>query len=124
MAKRATSYESWLRDEGIPVIGGYGIEDVTVLPRKPWRRTGGSGAYIDLKGMEGFTGMYVCEIPAGGALHPENHLYEELIYVIKGIGATDFVCRRGQTQAAFRMASGELIRYSAQHTPSYDQRQQ
>jgi oxalate decarboxylase/phosphoglucose isomerase-like protein (cupin superfamily) len=89
VAKRATSYESWLRDEGIPVIGGYGIEDVTVLPRKPWKRTGGSGAYIDLKGMEGFTGMYVCEIPAAGALQPEHHLYEELIYVIKGIGATE-----------------------------------
>ena len=87
MSKRETSYENWLKEEGIPVVAGYGIQDVTVLPRKPWKRTGGSGAYIDLKGMEGFTGMYVCEIPAGGALNPENHLYEELIYVIKGVGA-------------------------------------
>ncbi|HYT54441.1 MAG TPA: cupin domain-containing protein [Verrucomicrobiae bacterium] len=89
MATRATSYELWLEEEGIPVVDGYGIEDVTLLPRKPWKRTGGSGAYIDLKGMEGFTGMYVCEIPAGGALEPENHLYEELIYIIKGMGATE-----------------------------------
>jgi quercetin dioxygenase-like cupin family protein len=89
VAKRATSYELWLEEEGIPVVDGYGIEDVTLLPRKPWKRTGGSGAYIDLKGMEGFTGMYVCEIPAGGALEPENHLYEELIYIIKGMGATE-----------------------------------
>ena len=89
MAKRQTSYELWLKEEGIPVVGGYGVEDVTVLPRTPWRRTGGSGAYIDLTGMEGFTGMYVCEIPAGGALNPENHLYEELIYIIKGFGATE-----------------------------------
>ena len=89
MAKRETSYEVWLREEGIPVVGGYGVEDVTVLPRKPWPRTGGSGAYIDLKGMEGFTGMYVCEIPPGAALNPENHLYEELIYIIRGVGATE-----------------------------------
>lgn len=89
MAKRATSYEAWLREEGIPVVEGYGIEDVTVLPRKPWQRTGGSGAYIELKGMEGFTGMYVGEIPARGALHPEHHLYEELIYIIRGVGATE-----------------------------------
>ncbi|TMA64368.1 MAG: cupin, partial [Deltaproteobacteria bacterium] len=54
MAKRETSYEHWLKEEGIPVFAGYGVEDVTVLPRKPWKRTGGSGAYIDLKGMEGF----------------------------------------------------------------------
>ncbi len=89
MAKRETSYEAWLREEGIPVVQGYGIEDVAVLPRQRWKRTGGSGAYIELKGMEGFTGMYVGEIPAGGALNPENHLYEELIYILRGVGATE-----------------------------------
>lgn len=89
VSKRETSYEIWLREEGIPVFHGYGVEDVTVLARKPWRRTGGSGAYIDLKGMEGFTGMYVCEIPPGAALNPEHHLYEELIYILKGVGATE-----------------------------------
>ncbi len=89
MEKRNTSYELWLREEAIPVVEGYGIEDVTVLPRKPWKRTGGNGAYIELKGMEGFTGMYVAEIPPGGALHPEHHLYEELIYILRGLGATE-----------------------------------
>lgn len=89
MVKRETSYEIWLKEEGIPIVEGYGVEDVTVLPRKPWKRTGGTGAYIELKGMEGFTGMYVGEIPAGGALNPENHLYEELIYILKGVGATE-----------------------------------
>ena len=89
MAKRKTSYELWLEEEGIPVADGYGIEDVTSLSRRPWQRTGGSGAYIELKGMEGFTGMYVCEIPPGAALRPENHLYEELIYIVNGVGATE-----------------------------------
>ena len=56
---------------------------------KPWQRTGGKGAYHRLKGMEGFTGMYVGEIPAGGALNAEHHLYEELIYIIQGFGATE-----------------------------------
>ncbi|HET7004622.1 MAG TPA: cupin, partial [Candidatus Binatia bacterium] len=89
MAKRDTSYEIWMRQEGIPVVDGYGVEDVRQLALKPWPRTGGKGAFIDLKGMEGFTGMYVGEIPPGGALNPENHLYEELIYIIQGIGATE-----------------------------------
>jgi oxalate decarboxylase/phosphoglucose isomerase-like protein (cupin superfamily) len=89
MAKRETSYEQFLREEGLPVVKAYGIEDVTALERKAWRRTGGRGAYIDLHGMEGFTGMYVGEIPARGALHYECHLYEELIYVLRGIGSTE-----------------------------------
>ncbi len=89
MAKRKTSYELWLEEEAIPVVEGYGIEDVTKLARGPWKRTGGTGAYIELKGMEGFTGMYVGEIPPGAALNPENHLYEELIYILRGVGSTE-----------------------------------
>jgi quercetin dioxygenase-like cupin family protein len=89
VAKRETSYEAWLREEGIPAIEGYGIEDVTALPRTNWKRAGGRGAYIQLKGMEGFTSMYVGEIPAGGALNPEHHLYEELVYILRGVGATE-----------------------------------
>ena len=72
MAKREKSYEAWLRQENVPIHNGYGIEDVTVLPRGTWKRTGGNGAYIELKGMEGFTGMYVGEIPAGAALIPRT----------------------------------------------------
>jgi len=89
VAKRETSYEIWLKEEAIPVFEGYGVEDVRELPLKAWQRTGGMGAYIDLEGMEGFTGMYVGQIPPGGALNPEHHLYEELIYIIQGIGATE-----------------------------------
>jgi uncharacterized RmlC-like cupin family protein len=89
VVKRDTSYEAWLREEGIPIIEGYGVENVTELPRKPWARTGGQGAYIQLTGMEGFTGMYVGEIPAGGSLNIERHLYEKIIYILHGFGATE-----------------------------------
>ncbi|HEY2988830.1 MAG TPA: cupin domain-containing protein [Candidatus Binatia bacterium] len=87
--KRETSYEAWMKQEDIPIIDAYGVEDVSELPRKPWARTGGKGAFIQLRGMEGFTGMYVSEIPPAGALHPEKHLYEELIYVLQGTGSTE-----------------------------------
>jgi len=40
-------------------VEGYGVEDFREIPRKPWSRTGGKGAYIQLKGMESFTGMYI-----------------------------------------------------------------
>ena len=87
--KRETSYQAWIKREGIPIVEAYGVADVTELPRQPWARTGGKGAFIQLKGMEGFTGMYVGEIPAAGALNPERHLYEELIYILDGHGSTE-----------------------------------
>ncbi|MFQ5683530.1 MAG: ethanolamine ammonia lyase-activating protein [Candidatus Binatia bacterium] len=87
--ERLTTYEKWIREEGIPIMEGYSVEDLRDVPREPWARTGGKGAFIQLRGMEGFTGMYLAEIPQGGALNPLKHLYDEIIYVLKGHGATE-----------------------------------
>ena len=44
--------------------------------RAPWKRLGGKGTFIQLQGMDGVTAQYVVEIPPGGALDAERHLYE------------------------------------------------
>jgi oxalate decarboxylase/phosphoglucose isomerase-like protein (cupin superfamily) len=84
-----TTYHQWMKKEGIPMVEGFGLRDVRELELRPWRRTGGRGTYIHLYGMEGLTGMYVAEIPPGGALTPERHLYEEVICILEGNGATE-----------------------------------
>jgi len=85
---REPTYDWWIREEGLPVYSGYGVTDVRTLELGPWERLGGRGAFIQLEGMEGLTGMYVVEIPPGGELNAERHLYEELLYVLSGRGAT------------------------------------
>jgi mannose-6-phosphate isomerase-like protein (cupin superfamily) len=108
--KRETSYEEWIKAEGIPTVEAYGVEDVTALARAPWARTGGSGAFIQLRGMEGFTGMYVGEIPPGEALNPERHLYEELIYILEGHGATEvWSGENGKGKVHFEWQKGSLF---------------
>ena len=84
-----TAYFRWMRRQGIPVVDGYGVEDVRELKLAPWSHTGGNAAFINLYGMEGVTGMYVGEIPAGGALQPEKHFYEEVVCILEGNGATE-----------------------------------
>jgi hypothetical protein len=86
--RRETTYARWLQQEGLPVARGYSVTDVRTLELAPWPRRGGRGAYIQLDGMEGLTGMYVGEIPPGGALEPEKHLYDELICILSGRGIT------------------------------------
>ena len=103
-----TGYRLWMEQEGVPIIEGYGVEDVTEIPHRPWARLGGSGAYIDLKGQEGVTGMYVAEIPSGGALNPERHLYEKLVCILKGRGLTE-VWQEGQTKQTFEWGEGSLF---------------
>ena len=84
-----TPYFKWMRSEGLPVVGGYGVEDVRELPLAPWPRLGARGCFVQLHGMEGVSSMYVAEIPSGGALEPEKHLYEEIICILEGQGAAE-----------------------------------
>ncbi len=97
-AFRKTEYFKWMERQNIPVIDGYGVEDVRDLPTAPWARTGGKAAFINLYGMEGVTGMYVGEIPAGGALEAEKHFYEEVICILEGQGATEIWQEGGRKQ--------------------------
>ncbi|HTF93257.1 MAG TPA: hypothetical protein VK632_09425, partial [Verrucomicrobiae bacterium] len=88
-AFRKTTYFRWMAQQGIPVVDGFGVEDVRDIAMAPWARTGGNAAFINLYGMEGVTGMYVGEIPAGDALKAEKHFYEEVIVVLEGNGASE-----------------------------------
>jgi oxalate decarboxylase/phosphoglucose isomerase-like protein (cupin superfamily) len=84
-----TTYFQWMKRQGIPIVEGYGLEDVRNVQMAQWSRMGGKAAFVNLYGMEGITGMYVAEIPAGGALEPEKHFYEEVICILEGQGATE-----------------------------------
>ncbi len=61
---------------------------MTTVPLGKWDRKGGKGAFVNLIGSEGATDAYICEIAPGQSLKPQRHLYEEMIVVLKGRGAT------------------------------------
>src|ERR1051325_7296154 len=69
-------YEKWQLEEGIPVIKTFFVQDLRKVELKPWARTGGNGAFINMEGAEGATGAYVLEIPPRKSTNPERHLYE------------------------------------------------
>jgi quercetin dioxygenase-like cupin family protein len=84
-----TNYESFIEEEAIPIIRGLGIYDVREAELGPWQRTGARGAYLELNGVGGKSGLYVLEIPPGGSINPERHMYEEVFYVVEGRGTTE-----------------------------------
>jgi quercetin dioxygenase-like cupin family protein len=91
----AMPYDQFMEAEGIPVYRDIGVRTVRDLPLKPWARLGGRGSYIQLFGTEGLWGMYVVEVPAGGALNIERHLYEKMVLVIDGRGSAE-IWQEGQ----------------------------
>ncbi len=88
-AREKTYYERWMEKEEIPIVEGYGIADVRKIPLKRWRRLGCEGAYLQFRGLEGITGVYVGRIAPGAALQPERHLYEKVIYIVQGEGVAE-----------------------------------
>src|ERR1051326_4728888 len=94
-----TAYFQWMKRQGIPVVDGYGVEDVRNLAMKPWEKIGGDASFINLYGMEGATVIYVAEIPAGGALKPEKHFFEKVIVILSGHGATEVWHDGGRKQS-------------------------
>ena len=103
-------YEEWMEGEGIPIYyNPVGVEDVTELPRRPWARLGGNGTFIRTEGTkEAESLLYVVEIPAGGSLEPEKHMYDELIYILRGRGLAE-VWHEGQGKRTFEWGEGSLF---------------
>lgn len=107
--ERLDTYEKWLEQEGLPVIRDYSVPDLMAVGLKPWPRKGGLGAHINLVGSEENIAGYVCEIPPGGGLKPQKHLFEELIYILSGRGATSVWAEGSSKKQTFEWQEGSLF---------------
>jgi gentisate 1,2-dioxygenase len=56
---------------------------------QPWPETGGRGLYLNFSGNVHMDSV-IQEIPAGKALTPAKHFYEQITYVLSGRGYTTF----------------------------------
>ena len=64
-----TGYCQWMKSEGVPIVEGFSVEDVREWNLSPWRRLGGTGAFVHLYRIEGQTGMYVAKtLPAARSI--------------------------------------------------------
>ena len=102
-------YHEFQKDEGIPVNLGYAIPDLRMVEVKPWRRMGALGAYINLYGEEVLGDNYVLEIPPGEKIKPQRHMFEELVYVLSGRGATTFWTKEGGPKWTFEWHEQSLF---------------
>jgi len=82
------TYRIWQERQKIPRVMGFSVEDIKKVEVAPWELKGGLGAFVNLEGTGGINDGYVCVIPPGAKLKPQKHLYEEMVYVVEGLGAT------------------------------------
>jgi quercetin dioxygenase-like cupin family protein len=107
--KQPTPYDQFMVDEGIPIYRDLGISNVRDLPLGEWKRTGGRGSYMQLYGTETKWGHHVVEVPAGGALNPEKHMYEEIYIVVEGRGTTEVWLEGEGKKHVFEWQQGSMF---------------
>ena len=74
----------------------------------PWDLKGGLAAFINLEGTGETNDGYVCEIPPGKHLKPQKHLYEEMVFILEGHGATSVWQKNGKKHT-FEWHPGSLF---------------
>ena len=102
------TYHNWQQAQKIPINTGFFIEDLRKVELAPWSLKGGLGAFINLDGTGGTNDAYVCEIPPGKKLNPQRHLYEEMVFILDGHGATSIWQKNGKKHT-FEWHPGSLF---------------
>jgi quercetin dioxygenase-like cupin family protein len=108
VSRQPFPYEQFMQLQGIPIYEGPGFKDVRELDLGDWDRRGGRGAFLVLDQLTHLTGIYVVEVPPGGELNPEKHIYEEKFFVVEGEGTTELWLDGGHMQR-FEWQSGSLF---------------
>jgi quercetin dioxygenase-like cupin family protein len=82
-----TTYERWQRSEGIRSYRGSYLRDLYGAELDPWTRFGQRGAFVNLADQEKDDG-YLLEIAPGESTLPQRHMFEAMVFVVSGRGAT------------------------------------
>jgi quercetin dioxygenase-like cupin family protein len=102
-----TPYEQFLEKEGVPVTRGYFIEDLKTVKLERWERMGAFGCYLNM-GDQQETDAYICEIAPASQTNPQRHLFENLVYIAAGRGATT-VWHEESSKQTFEWTAGAVF---------------
>jgi quercetin dioxygenase-like cupin family protein len=102
-----SSYQEFVKREGAPLYEGSAIEDLSTLPLADWERRGGKVGYTRLGDQE-YYNLQIVEIPPQGALKPERHVYDSVMYVMRGKGATT-IWQEGEPKHTVEWQEGSLL---------------
>lgn len=104
---RYDPYRRHLQAQGIPILDGSFVSDVRTVEVGHWNRRGGKGAILNFSDQNVAEG-YVAEIPPGESVKPLRMMYEEIIVVVEGRGATE-VWVEGSKHRSFEWQRGSVF---------------
>lgn len=109
VSRPPTPYQRYMEDQGIPVYEAPGFYDVRQLELGDWGSGGVRGAFLVPDGTLDLLGMHVVEIPPGGTLPAQRHIYEEKYFVVEGEGITQVWQPDSDVKQRFEWNKGSLF---------------
>ncbi len=103
-----SSYQEFVRMEGAPLYEGSAIEDLRAIELADWERRGGKVAYTRLGDNESLYNLQIVEIPPGGQLKPEHHMYDAVMFVLSGRGVSN-IWQEGEPPHTVEWQEGSLL---------------
>src|SRR5207237_7746569 len=108
------THDRWMDALGLPIYSGYYIEDMRGLQLGRWEERGCDAAFIQLEGQQGITETRVSEIPPRAVLPPVRLMFDEVVYVVQGRGATT-VWRSGSERKSFEWTENSMFLLPRHH---------
>jgi quercetin dioxygenase-like cupin family protein len=102
-----SAYQDFVRAEEAPLFEGSALEDLASLPLADWKRRGGKVGYTRLGEQEEYN-LQIVEIPPGGQLRPEHHMYDALMFVMKGSGVSS-IWQNDEKKRTIEWQEGSLL---------------
>ncbi len=102
-----SSYQAFVKQEGVPLYEGSALENLNTLELGDWERRGGKAAYTRL-GEQETNSLQIVEIPPKGELKPERHIYDAIMYVMQGRGAST-IWQEGEKKHTVEWEEGSLL---------------
>ncbi|HEX9144996.1 MAG TPA: cupin domain-containing protein, partial [Candidatus Binatia bacterium] len=107
MIDKYSPYKKWIESEGVPIIGGAFVRDVRTEKLDYWKRKDCYGAICTFSDQM-VADAYIAEIAPGKSTAPQRQLYEEIVTVAAGRGATS-VWYDGTAKRTFEWERGSTF---------------
>src|SRR5690606_19063701 len=86
MRDKFHAYDSWVKEQGIPVLSGSHVDDARTVELGEWKSRGARGALLSFSDQRVCDG-YICEIAPGESMPQHRQVYEELVVILEGTGS-------------------------------------
>jgi hypothetical protein len=103
-------HDRWMESVGIPIYRGFYIEDLRTLELGWWEERQCHAAFIQLDGQQGIGETRVSELAPGAATSPLRLAFDEVVYVLEGVGATVVWPDDGSERSTFEWQKHSLFR--------------